>query len=371
MKSSLGITIACLLLPSSAWAVLEVDAGPDVTLECESVDGTEYTLHGSVPDGEGLDFTWSADNDVDLNHDDTLTPTGVFPSGDTLVELAATTETDSGDDSATITVEDTTPPVVRARAEPAFLWPPNHEMREVKVRLRIRDACTDTDDFEVELVSATSSEPDNSSGDGHTRDDIQDADTGTDDREVLLRAERKGNGNGNGRIYTLTYRVTDPAGNETEVEATVRVPHDARAIKDLIGDMGGDREEFEPICPLPRDAAEEFLNVLPSPSDFSSSSSCLKACRTWSRGCQGISRGALQCVRSEVRSLLALEKLTCDEESDRRARHSCMNDLRREQRSARTLERSEDRHVSGLCTEAAIGCADMCEDYFFTEPFIE
>lgn len=98
-----------------------MNAGPDVTLECESEGGSEFTLHGSVPDGEGLDFSWSTDNDVDLNHDDTLTPTGVFPTGDTLVGLTATTETDSGDDSATITVEDTTPPVVRARAEPHFL----------------------------------------------------------------------------------------------------------------------------------------------------------------------------------------------------------------------------------------------------------
>lgn len=370
MKSFLEIAITCLLLlPSSAWAVLDVNAGPDVTLECEAEGGSEFTLHGSVPDGEGLDFSWSTDNDVDLNHDDTLTPTGVFPTGDTLVGLTATTETDSGDDSATITVEDTTPPVVRARAEPHFLWPPNHELREVTVRLRIRDACTSADDFEVELIGATSNEPDDSSGDGHTRDDIQDADTGTDDRQVLLRAERKGNGNG--RIYTLTYRVTDPAGNETEVEATVHVPHDARALRDLIDEMGGDRREFEPICPLPKDAAEEFLEVLPSAGDFSTSSACLRACRTWSRGCQGISRGALQCVRSEVRSLLALEHLMCDEERDRGARRDCIRDLRHAQRSARTLERREDRRVHAICTEAAIGCADMCEDYFFTEPFIE
>ena len=55
-------------------------------------------------------------------------------------------------------------------------------------------------------------------------DDIQDADIGTEDYEISLRAERAGEGEG--RTYTITYRVTDDSDNSVEVSVTVTVPHD-------------------------------------------------------------------------------------------------------------------------------------------------
>ena len=354
MKYSLGIAMTCLLLlPSSAWALLDVDAGPDVTLECESDGSTEYTLNGSVPDDEGLTFEWSADNagnDVALSDDDTLTPTGTFPLGDTIVGLSATTETDSGDDTATITVEDSTPPVVRVRAEPSYLWPPNHKMREVRVRVRIRDNCVSADDFDVELIGVRSNESDNGTGDGNTDNDIQEVDSGTDDRRVLLRAERKGNGNG--RIYTLTYRVTDAGGNQTEAQATVRVPHDARDIR-----HDDDDAEIQPICTEAREAAEEHLDLKPSPDEFDSARSCINACGVWSQGCKEIVRDARQCVRSEIRDRLNLDRRTCRQENDRAAYRSCM--------------KSEDKLGRGICVDAARDCAESCRDYVYIEPIAE
>ena len=78
----------------------------------------------------------------------------------------------------------------------------------------------------VVLTSITSSEPDNAtgSGDGNTVDDIQNAAVGTADFNFDLRAERAGGGGG--RVYTVTYRATDAAGNETVAEGTVVVEHD-------------------------------------------------------------------------------------------------------------------------------------------------
>jgi hypothetical protein len=365
MKYSLGIVITCLLvLPSSAWAQLDVDAGPDVTLECASADGTDYTLNGSVPDEEGLTFEWSTDNDVELKNDDTLTPTGVFPLGDTIVGLAAMTELDTGDDSTTISVEDSTPPVVRARAEPRYLWPPNHKMHNVRVRLVISDNCTNTDDFEVELVSATSDEPDNSKGDGNTRGDIQDADTDTDDRHVRLRAERKGNGDG--RVYTLTYRVTDGGGNGTEVEAKVHVPHDAHALRNLI-DNEGDDTETQPICTEAGEAVEEYVELMPSPSDFASARSCVNACRVWSRGCKDVVRDARKCLRSELKNRSDLGDLICRDDDGREDRRACANDLRGELRNARAFGRSEGKRGKNICAEAARDCAETCRDYVYID----
>jgi len=47
---------------------------------------------------------------------------------------------------------------------------------------------------------------------------------GTNVNSFQLSAERLGSGNG--RVYTVTYRVTDRIGNSAIASATVTVPHD-------------------------------------------------------------------------------------------------------------------------------------------------
>jgi hypothetical protein len=113
-------------------------------------------------------------------------------------------------------VMDTTPPTVGCSATPNMLWPPNNRLVAVTVALTASDPGT-TDAVTVTLVSVTSNE----SG---TADDIQGWVIGTDDRGGQLRAERAGGGNG--RVYTLTYRATDIAGNSANGTCTVTVPHD-------------------------------------------------------------------------------------------------------------------------------------------------
>ena len=52
MRLRIGFLATLLALaPTAAWAQLVVDAGDDVVLECESDDGAEYTLNGSVDGG--------------------------------------------------------------------------------------------------------------------------------------------------------------------------------------------------------------------------------------------------------------------------------------------------------------------------------
>lgn len=117
---------------------------------------------------------------------------------------------------------DTTPPTLAVSLSPSVLWPVDHELVPIQATITVSD---DRDpDPQVELVSITSNEPVNGTGDGNTESDIQDAAFGSDDRAFSLRAERSGQAGD--RIYTVTYRARDAAGNQTTTAATVTVPHD-------------------------------------------------------------------------------------------------------------------------------------------------
>lgn len=134
-------------------------------------------------------------------------------------------------------VLDVAPPSLQLSVSPDSLWPPNHKLQRVVAAIAAQDNCDRHP--AVTLVSITSNEPDNhhgpGRGDGNGLDsfddedgpDIQGAAFGTDDRVFFLRAEREGADLG-GRVYTITYRVTDASGNATLKTATVTVPHSRR-----------------------------------------------------------------------------------------------------------------------------------------------
>ena len=80
--------------------------------------------------------------------------------------------------------------------------PPDHKFVAISATITSTDNCDRSP--VVTLVSITSNEPAN-----NKEADIQDAGFGTDDRTFSLRAERDTDHGGTGRIYTVTYRVTD------------------------------------------------------------------------------------------------------------------------------------------------------------------
>jgi hypothetical protein len=75
----------------------------------------------------------------------------------------------------------------------------------------------------IELVSIISNQLDNGKGDGNTTQDIQGAEFGTSDTDFLVRAERNGSGD---RIYTVTYKASDKAGNYVISSQDIVVKHD-------------------------------------------------------------------------------------------------------------------------------------------------
>jgi predicted extracellular nuclease len=100
---------------------------------------------------------------------------------------------------------------------PNILWPANHKYVDVSATV------VASDNFDpaplVSLLSVSSNEPDNGSGDGNTVNDI----VVVNDYEFKLRAERSGSGSG--RVYSVTYQVTDFCGNSATATGTVLVPH--------------------------------------------------------------------------------------------------------------------------------------------------
>ena len=119
---------------------------------------------------------------------------------------------------------DSIPPDI-AVGEGVVLWPPNH-MYETFAAADLVEAVRDEGDPDLSpadawIMSASSDEPDDDTGDGATVDDIVIHDSC---EAVDLRAERQGGGNG--RVYVVTLAVEDAAGNVGTAEVRVTVPPD-------------------------------------------------------------------------------------------------------------------------------------------------
>jgi YVTN family beta-propeller protein len=133
---------------------------------------------------------------------------------------------------AVLVQTDNAPPEVSLSVSADILWPPNHKMVPITVQIAVSD---DQDpNPTIQLASITSNEPCSDATDANnslklkganpsTCTDIAEAAIGTNDDTFLLRAERFGY-SAVGRVYTITYKVTDAAGNETLASSVVQVP---------------------------------------------------------------------------------------------------------------------------------------------------
>jgi len=155
----------------------------------------------------------------------TRSPSGnTFPVGTTTITWTAR---DGANNSVTalqiVTVIDNTVPVITLNGQTPSMWPPNHKYQTFTVGnfvSSVFDNCGGVSVSDVVITNVTSDETENGNGDGNTLNDIV---IGGDCKSVQLRSEREGGGNG--RVYTITFRLTDTHGNSTTATASVVVPH--------------------------------------------------------------------------------------------------------------------------------------------------
>jgi hypothetical protein len=202
------------------------NAGPDQIVECTGDHQAIVHLDGSAstdPNGDITLYQWyenfGAADQVLLGTGETLDTSLALGTHAVTLKITDATEKTSTDE-ATIQVVDTQPPTVGLSVNPSTIWPPNHKLVNVHATVRVDDCGPVT----VSLVSVTSNEPDNGTGDGDTENDVQGADVGTNDSDFKVRAERSGGGSG--RVYTVVYKVVDSVGLETTATARIKVPHD-------------------------------------------------------------------------------------------------------------------------------------------------
>jgi hypothetical protein len=179
----------------------------DVTVQTETgacyastpVDGGSYD-----PDGDPITFDQE--------------PPGPYNLGPTEVTLTVTDDKGALDScSAIVTVIDQEPPTINElSANPNQLWSPNHKMVPVTISAASADNC-DLSPI-CQIISVTSNEPENGTGDGNTAPDWEI----TGDLDVNLRSERSETGVG--REYTISVECVDGGGNSSFANTTVTVP---------------------------------------------------------------------------------------------------------------------------------------------------
>ncbi|WHY91670.1 hypothetical protein QNK12_29420 [Neobacillus cucumis] len=112
-------------------------------------------------------------------------------------------------------------PTLNVSFDQSVIADKNHQLVPISALVKAEDHLSGIASYQ--LVSIVSNQPDNGKGDGNTIQDIQGAEFGTPDTDFLLRAERSGSGD---RVYTVTYKAIDNAGNSVTTSQDIVAKHD-------------------------------------------------------------------------------------------------------------------------------------------------
>jgi hypothetical protein len=221
----------------------------DVVVSCD--DPTDPVATGSATATDLCDAT------LTISFADVEIP-GACAQEKTIQRTWTALDDDENDASCvqTITVDDSTAPVVTCGVARDLLWPPNHKFANVGFTFNAVDDCDG--DPGVAIAVTSDEDPALAPGAGgaiHCPDAITNPESGT----VLIRAERSGQGDG--RVYVVTVTATDACGNAASCSDSVAVPksqkksvtpvdsgqaYDATVCSASPGDAGGTSQPPNP-----------------------------------------------------------------------------------------------------------------------------
>jgi hypothetical protein len=212
---------------TSESATLTVNATTTTTDPADQTvcQGTDAHF-STVASGTGpFSYAWTLDgNPVGGNSPNVTIPTGALSTGNHTVTVTTTGACNSAVQSAILTVNNGTPVITLSQTS-ATMWPPNHQYQTFNVTDFVAsassscDSSVDINDVVIQKVSSDEPEENAGGADGNTLNDIVIA---ANCKSVQLRRER--DGNLNGRVYTITFKVSDSFGNSTTATVKVKVP---------------------------------------------------------------------------------------------------------------------------------------------------
>jgi hypothetical protein len=225
---TIGLTVTgdCGTVTQSA--TLTVNATTTTTDPADQTvcQGTNATFSTTAAGTGPFSYAWTVDGTPFGGNTSSITvPTGSLSLGAHSVVVTTTGSCGSATQSAVLTVTSATP-VINLSSNSATMWPPNHQYQTFTVAQFVASATGGCDSSQnltssVVIQSVSSDEPEDnpSGGDGTTLNDIVIA---PDCKSVQLRSER--DGNLNGRVYTITFKVTDSFGNTATATVKISVP---------------------------------------------------------------------------------------------------------------------------------------------------
>jgi hypothetical protein len=164
-------------------------------------DGLPHGASGTARGVDGEDLTSLLDLGASFSD---------VPGGTAYWSFAGNANYAAASGSASIVIVDTTAPAITSvAASPDTIWPPDHKMVPVSIAVSASDL-TGTATCSINGVSSNEPDPGSWSVSG----------------PLALQLKASRNGNGSGRVYTITVVCRDASGNTTSATTTVYVPHD-------------------------------------------------------------------------------------------------------------------------------------------------
>jgi DNA/RNA endonuclease G (NUC1) len=216
-STSAPATVSITVNPANDAPV--ANAGADQTLECAG-GLTAVTLDGSASsdlDGDTLSYEWR-DGATPLGTGAVLNTSLAFGTHNITLKVTDPSGAFS-EDIVSINIADHTAPIIMSNGQAFSLWPVNKKYRTFNVSDLVASA-SDSCNSGVNLSSVVIEKVTSDEGSISDNDIIIAAGC----QSVQLRADR--DGNGNGRVYTITFKVSDSTGHTTTLARQVMIPHD-------------------------------------------------------------------------------------------------------------------------------------------------